>query len=338
MRVTMIHAPGDVRLEDRPDPTITAPTDAIIRTVATCVCGSDLWPYRGARPVEQPNPIGHEAVGVVEAVGSSVSSFVPGDFVIAPFIHCDNTCATCATGMTAACPDGDFMNGAQGEYVHIVQADGSLVKTDGMPDDDMIPALLTLSDVMSTGWHAAVSAEVQEGGTVAVVGDGAVGLSGILAAKQMGAERIIAMSRHQSRQQIARTFGATDIVPERGEEGEQIVLDMTDGLGADSVLECVGTEQSLTTAFAIARSGSTVGFVGVPNYKELPIGQMFRWNKGLAGGIAPVRTYLRELLDKVLAGEMDPSPVFDTTMPLDDVADAYRAMDERKSIKVLLTP
>ena len=338
MRVTTIHAPGDIRLEERPDPTIERPTDAIVRTVAACVCGSDLWPYRGANDVEAGNPIGHELVGVVEAVGSDVTSFRPGQFVVVPFCHSDNTCAHCAVGMTSACVNGGFTNGGQAELVRVTQAEGSMVATDGMPDDDLIPSLLTLSDVMATGWHAAVAAGVEEGDTVVVVGDGAVGLCGVLAASVMGAGQVIAMSRHEPRQRIAEQFGATNLIAARGEEGEQEVLELTDGVGADAVLECVGTGQAMETAFNVARPGSTVGFVGVPHGVELPIRRMFGKNIGLAGGMAPVRTYLPELMQLVTDGTINPGIVFDAVMPLEDVAEAYRAMDEREAIKVLLEP
>jgi threonine dehydrogenase-like Zn-dependent dehydrogenase len=338
MRVTTIHGPRDIRLEERPAPTIEAPTDAIIKVTAACVCGSDLWPYRGENDIDAGSPIGHEMVGVVEEVGSAVRNFKPGDFVVVPFVHCDNTCPHCAVGATSACKNQGFTNGGQGEYARVFQADGSLVKTDGMPDASLIPSLLTLSDVMATGWHAAVAAGVKPGSTAVVVGDGAVGLCGVLAAQQLGAERIVAMSRHEPRQKIAEQFGATHVVAERGEEGEQRILDLTGGVGADAVLECVGTGAAMDTAFKIARPGSTVGFVGVPHGVELPVRRMFAKNIGLAGGIAPVRTYLPDLLERVLDGRIDPGLVFDLTLPLDEVAEAYRAMDERRAIKVLLQP
>jgi threonine dehydrogenase-like Zn-dependent dehydrogenase len=338
MRLTTIHGTKDIRLEERPAPTIEAPTDAIVRVVAACVCGSDLWPYRGENDITPGDPIGHEMVGVVEEVGSAVTSFQPGDFVIVPFCHCDNTCPHCRAGVTSACQNLGFTRGGQADYAKVHQADGSLVKTDGMPDPSMIPSLLALTDVMATGWHAAVSAGVRPGSTAVVVGDGAVGLCGVLAAAQLGAGRVVAMSRHGSRQELATSFGATDIVAERGEEGEQRILDLTDGVGADAVLECVGTDQSMRTAFGIARPGSTVGFVGVPHGVELPVRRMFAHNVGLAGGMAPVRAYLPELLELTLAGTIDPGRVFDLTLPLDDVAEAYRAMDERRAIKVLLQP
>ena len=338
MRVTTIHAPRDIRLEQRPAPTIDEPTEAIVKVVASCICGSDLWPYRGENDIDPGSPIGHEMVGVVEEVGSEVGHLVPGDFVIVPFVHCDNTCEHCRAGMTSACIHQGFTTGGQGEYVTVHQADGSLVKTDGMPDASLIPSLLALSDVMATGWHAAVSADVCPGGTAVVVGDGAVGLCGVLAAAEMGADRVVAMSRHQPRQRIAEQFGATHVVEERGEEGEKRILDLTDGVGADAVLECVGTDAAMRTAFNIARPGSTVGFVGVPHGVELPIRRMFSKNIGLAGGMAPVRTYLPNLLDRVLRGRIDPGKVFDLTLPLEEVAEGYRAMDERRAIKVLLEP
>jgi len=286
MRVTTIHGPGDIRLEDRPVPEITAPTDAIVKVVASCICGSDLWPYRGENEITAGDPIGHEIVGVVEEVGADVKSFKPGEFVIVPFCHSDNNCPHCRAGMTSACQNIGFTDGGQGEYVLVNQAEGSLMKTDGMPDPELIPSLLTLSDVMATGWHAAVAAGVRSGSTAVVVGDGAVGLCGVLAASQMGAERVIAMSRHEPRQRIATKFGATDIVAERGEEGEARILDLTRGIGADAVLECVGTNGAMGTAFKIARPGSTVGFVGVPHGVKLPVRRMFGNNVGLAGGMA----------------------------------------------------
>ncbi len=338
MRVTTIHGPGDIRLEERPAPTIDKPTDAIVKVVASCVCGSDLWPYRGENPVEPGDPIGHEMVGVVEEVGNAVTSFRPGDFVIAPFCHSDNTCPHCRAGMTSGCQNLGFTQGGQGEYAKVNQAEGSLVKTEGMPDESLIPSLLTLSDVMATGWHAAVASRVRPGSTAVVVGDGAVGLCGVLAATQLGAERVIAMSRHEPRQKIATEFGATDVVAERGEDGEQQIMDLTNGVGADAVLECVGTDQAMRTAFTIARPGSTVGFVGVPHGVKVPVRRMFSNNVGLAGGVAPVRAYLPTLLDMTLQGRIDPGLVFDMTLPLDEVAEAYRAMDERRAIKVLLQP
>jgi threonine dehydrogenase-like Zn-dependent dehydrogenase len=338
MRATTIHAARDIRLSDVPDPTLQSDTDAIVKVVAGCICGSDLWPYRGENDITPGDTIGHEAVGIVEEVGNAVRSFRPGDFVIVPFDHCDNTCVHCRAGMQAACENLGFTASGQAEYTRVNQAEGSLVKTDGQPDPAMVPSLLTLSDVMATGWHAAVAAGVTKGSTAVVVGDGAVGLCGVLAASQLGAERVIAMSRHESRQAIATKFGATDIVAERGKEGAARIAELTGGVGADAVLECVGTDESIKTAFRIARPGATVGFVGVPHGVVLPVGAMFSRNVGLAGGMAPVRKYLPELLDLVTGGTIEPGLVFDLTLPLDEVAEGYRAMDERRATKVLIQP
>ncbi|MET1060188.1 MAG: zinc-dependent alcohol dehydrogenase family protein [Nocardioides sp.] len=339
MRATTIHAPRDIRLSEVPDPRIEADTEAIVKVVAGCICGSDLWPYRGENDITAGDTIGHEAVGVVEEVGKAVTSFTPGDFVIVPFCHADNTCPHCLVGMHAVCDNLGFTESGQAEYTKVHQAEGSLVKAPGgMPDADLIPSLLSLSDVMATGWHAAVSARVKRGGTAVVVGDGAVGLCGVLAAAHLGAERVIAMSRHEPRQEIARMFGATDIVAERGKEGGERIKELTNGIGADAVLECVGTDQAMKTAFAIARPGATVGFVGVPHGVELPVRRMFQRNVGLAGGMAPVRAYLPLLLDLVLGGTINPGLVFDATLPLDRVAEGYTMMDERRAIKVLLRP
>ncbi|HET8599264.1 MAG TPA: zinc-dependent alcohol dehydrogenase family protein [Segeticoccus sp.] len=347
MRATTIHGPRDLRFGDQPDPRLIDPTDAIVRVTAACVCGSDLWYFRGVNEFE-PFRIGHEFVGVVEEVGSEVRSVRPGDFVIAPFTYSDNTCPHCRAGIQTACvnkgnyglPDanGHLVDGGQGEAVRVPFADGTLVATREQPDDTMIPSLLACSDVMGTGWHAAVAANVREGDTVVVVGDGAVGLCGVLAAARRGADRVIAMSRHEPRQRVAKEFGATDLVAQRGEEGVAAVLDLTDGVGADAVLECVGTGQSMDTAIAAARPGATVGFVGVPHGVDLPIGQMFSRNVGVAGGVAPARQYLPTLRDQVLAGAINPGLVFDLELPLEQVAEAYAAMDERRAIKTLLRP
>lgn len=338
MRATTIHAPRDIRLSEVPDPTLLAPTDAIVRVVAACICGSDLWAYRGENPIDAGSTIGHEAVGVVEEVGSQVRSFRPGDFVIVPFDHCDNTCPHCRAGVHSACDNLGFTSSGQAELTRVNHAEGSLVRTDGTPDESLLPSLLALSDVMATGWHAAVAAGVRPGATVVVVGDGAVGLCGVLAARELGAERIVAMSRHADRQRLARDFGATDVVAERDEAAVEAVKDLTAGVGADAVLECVGTDQAVGTAFRVARPGSTVGFVGVPHGVELPVRRMFQRNVGLAGGMAPVRRYLPDLLERVLSGRIDPGRVFDVTLSLDEVAEGYRAMDERRAIKVLLRP
>ncbi|TIC86464.1 zinc-dependent alcohol dehydrogenase family protein [Nocardioides sp. GY 10127] len=341
MRATMIHAPRDIRFEsDVPDPVLTKPTDAIVRVTTACVCGSDLWPYRGENPTTDPHTIGHECIGFVEAVGSEVRDVKPGDFVIVPFDHCDNTCAHCRAGMHSGCVNVGMTVSGQGELARVNYADGSLVKVPDVgpngPAPELVPSLMALSDVMPTGWHAAVAAGVREGGTAVVVGDGAVGLCGVIAASQMGAEKVILMSRHESRQKLGTTFGATHIVAERGAEGEAAVMELTDGIGADAVLECVGTGQSMSTAFTIARPGSHVGFVGVPHGAEPPMRTMFTKNVGLFGGMAPVRNYLPHLLDLVLKGSIDPGAVFDLRLPVDQVAEAYAAMDERRAIKVLL--
>lgn len=338
MRVTTIHAPGDVRLEEHADPTLDKPTEAIVRVTASCICGSDLWSYRGENEIVPGTPIGHEVLGVVEAVGADVREFRVGDHVVVPFDHCDNTCPVCRKGMQAGCVNLGVTAGGQGELVTVNQADGSLVRLPDAPDPQQLPALLALTDVMATGWHAAVSARVEPGSSVVVVGDGAVGLCGVLAARELGAERIIAMSRHEPRQAVARTFGATDIVTERGAEGVAAVQALTDGIGADAVLECVGTNDAMRTALKAARPGATVGYVGVPHGIELPVRAMFGRNVGVAGGLAPVRKYLPDLLERTLSGRIDPSPVFDLVLPLEEVAEGYRAMDERRAIKVMLLP
>ncbi len=338
MKATTIHGTRDIRFGEVADPVLQAPTDAIVKVVAGCICGSDLWPYRGENPITAGDTIGHECVGVVEEVGSDVRDFKAGDFVVVPFDHCDNTCAHCQVGMQSACVNLGMTNSGQGEYARVAQADGSLVATNGTPDAAMLPSLLALSDVMPTGWHAAVAAGVRKGGTVVVVGDGAVGLCGVLAAAQMGAEKVIAMSRHEPRQKIATAFGATHLIAERGKEGAAAVKEITGGVGADAVLECVGTDQSMGTAFAVARPGAMVGFVGVPHGVELPVRRMFQKNVGLAGGMAPVRRYLPELLDLVTSGTINPGLVFDLTLPMADVAEGYAAMDERRAIKVMLQP
>jgi threonine dehydrogenase-like Zn-dependent dehydrogenase len=338
MRGAIIHGPKDVRLEERPDPTIEQPTDAIVRTVAACVCGSDLWRYRGVQRVPQPTPIGHEYVGVVEAVGADVHSVKLGQFVVGGFLTSDNTCPVCRAGMQSHCLHGTGYDGCQAEFIRIPNADGTLLATQDQPGDDLMPSLLALSDVMCTGWHAAVCADVKPGATVVVVGDGAVGLSGVLAASQLGAERVIAMSRHADRQQLALEFGATDIVAKRGDEGIHRVMELTGGIGADAVLECVGTDDSVIQALRSARPGAMVGWVGVPHVTDLPQQHMFWRNVGLRGGPAPVRAYLPDLMQRVLDGQIEPGKVFDLTLPLSEVAEAYAAMDERRAIKSLLRP
>lgn len=340
MRAALFVEPRHIDVGDRPDASIVEPTDAIVRVVLACVCGSDLWYYRGDSSFE-PGPIGHEFVGVVEDVGAEVSNVTRGDFVIAPFAFSDGTCPHCRHGITSACAIGGFYpsngDGGQGEAVRVPLADGSLVTVPGSGhSDEMLASLLTLSDVMATGHHAAVCADVRPGSTVAVVGDGAVGLSGVLAAKRLGAERVIALSRHADRQALAREFGATDIVEQRGDEATDAVLDLTGGVGADATLECVGTGQAMQTALSIARPGSMVGYVGVPHGIELPIGEMFFRNKGVRGGSAPARAYIPELLPDVLEGRINPGRVLDYETDLEGIADAYAAMDERRAIKSLV--
>ncbi|MGW7069282.1 zinc-dependent alcohol dehydrogenase family protein [Streptomyces sp. NPDC054855] len=338
MRGAVIHAPGDVRFETLDDPKILKPTDAVIRTAVTCVCGSDLWPYRGAEPIGEPHPMGHEYVGFVEEVGSEVTSVRPGQFVVGSFATSDNTCPNCLNGFQSNCLHREFMSTCQADHVRIPNAQGTLVATDETPDEALWPGLLAVSDVMGTGWWAADAAEVRPGSTAVVVGDGAVGLCGVIAAKEMGAERIIAMSRHESRQRLALEFGATDIVTERGDEGVARVKDLTNGIGADSVLECVGTAQAMRQALHTARPGGNVGFVGVPHDVAVDGQELFFSHVGLRGGPAPVRRYLPDLIDRVLTGAIDPGKVFDLTLPLDEVAEGYQAMDERRAIKALLKP
>ncbi|WP_104083465.1 zinc-dependent alcohol dehydrogenase family protein [Cryobacterium sp. Y11] len=349
MLATVIYGERDVRLEEVPNPVLSTGGDAIVRVVAACVCGSDLWPYRGVSATKEPHRIGHEFVGIVEEIGPDVSTIKVGDFVIAPFYDCDNTCVNCRNGVSFSCLHvvpwganddmGGFADGAQGERVRVPHADGSLVATPEMPDDSQIPGLLTLSDVLGTGHHAAVSAGVTAGSTVVVVGDGAVGLCAILASKRLGASRIVAMSRHADRQAVAREFGATDIIEERGDAGVAAVQAMFDGIGADFVLECVGTKESMDQAIRSTRPGGMVGYVGVPNGgAELPIRSLFGRNVGVNGGVASVRGYIEELLPEVLSGQINPGRVFDLELPLAEVAEAYAAMDERRAIKVLLRP
>ncbi|WP_158818212.1 zinc-dependent alcohol dehydrogenase family protein [Methylocapsa sp. S129] len=338
MRGTVLYGPGDVRFEEREAPKILAPTDAVIRISATCVCGSDLWPYRGLQATPGPTPMGHEYCGIVEEVGSAVKSVKPGQFVIGSFFASDNTCPHCRLGYQTSCQNREFVGGAQAPLLRVPMADGTLVATPGIPSDDLIPSLLAISDVMGTGWFAADAANVKPGATVAVVGDGAVGLLGVLSAKLMGAERIIAMSRHESRQKLARDFGATDIVVERGEEGVARVKDMTDGVGADSVLECVGTQEAMMQAIRSIRPGGFVGYVGVPHGVEINGEALFFTHVHLHGGPAPVRRYLPDLIEQVWDRKINPGKVFDLTLPLDQVAEGYRAMDERRAIKTLLRP
>lgn len=338
MQATMLYGPGDVRFEELPDPTIIQPTDAVIRMAATCVCGSDLWPYRGLQPIKSPTPMGHEYCGVVEEVGSAVKSVKPGEFVVGSFATSDNTCPHCQYGYQSSCVNREFMTRAQAPFLRVPWADGTLVPTRGMPSNDLVPSLLATSDVLGTGWFAADAANVKPGSTVVVVGDGAVGLLGVLSAKQMGADRIIAMSRHEARQNLAREFGATDIVTERGEDGVARIKEMTKGVGADSVLECVGTHESMMQAIRSTRPGGFISYVGVPHEVELKGDQLFYTHVHLHGGPAPVRRYLPQLIDLVLNEKINPGRVFDLVLPLEQVAEGYRAMDERRAIKALLRP
>jgi threonine dehydrogenase-like Zn-dependent dehydrogenase len=340
MRAAIFEAPRSIEVADRRDPVIAESTDAVVRVVLACVCGSDLWYYRGDTPFE-PGPIGHEFIGVVEEVGEDVRTVAKGDLVIAPFAYSDGTCPHCLNGVQTACLNGGFFpmngDGGQGEAVRVPLADGTLVPVPGSGhSEEMLASLLTLSDVMATGHHAAVCAGVRSGHTVAVVGDGAVGLSGVLAAKRLGAERVIALSRHPDRQALARTFGATDVVAQRGDEATAQVLELTGGVGADATLECVGTGESMSTALSVTRPRSTVGYVGVPHGVELAVGELFYRNKGVRGGPAPARAYIPELLDDVLDDRIEPGRVFDFSTDLDGVAEAYAAMDERRAIKSLL--
>ncbi|OJX75541.1 zinc-dependent alcohol dehydrogenase family protein [Leifsonia sp. 71-9] len=339
MRGVIMNAPGEVVVAERPDPVIVEPTDAVIRLTATCICGSDLWPYRGTEHADHA-PMGHEYVGVVEEVGAEVTTVKPGDFVVGSFVASDNTCEICRAGYPSRCVHNVMMGGigTQAEKARIPLADGTLVATPGQPDADLIPSLLAASDVLGTGWFAAVAAEAGPGKTVVVVGDGAVGLMGVLAAKQLGAERVIAMSRHADRQALARAFGATDIVEERGDAGVATIKELTGGLGAHSVIEAVGTQESLLQAIRSARPGGHVGFVGVAHDGvALPADELFFAEVHLLGGPAPVRRFLPELIRLIWDREIDPGRVFDLTLPLDRAAEGYDAMDRRTATKVLLT-
>jgi threonine dehydrogenase-like Zn-dependent dehydrogenase len=340
MRGAILHAPRDVRVEQREDPKIERSTDAIIRLAATSMCGSDLWPYRGIEPVDGPAPMGHEYVGIVEETGRDVRNVKPGQFVVGSFFASDNTCESCQAGYQTSCLHRESLGaiGTQAELARIPLADGTLVATPDMPSDDLVPSLLAASDVLGTGWFGAVAAEVQPGKTVAVVGDGAVGLLAVLAARQLGAERVIAMSRHQSRQKLALEFGATDISTERGDGGAAAVRELTGGLGAHSVIEAVGTQESLMQAIQSARPGGHIGYVGVAHDVELPAQELFFSHVHLHGGPAPVRRFLPELIELICTRAIDPGLVFDLALPLAQAAEGYRAMDERRAIKTLLRP
>ena len=335
-----MYAPGDVRVEDRTDPQIREATDAIIRLSATCVCGSDLWPYRGADPIDRPSPMGHEYAGIVEEVGSEVRNVRPGQFVVGSFFASDNTCDICRAGYQSSCIHrvGIGGEGAQAERMRVPLADGTLVATPEVPHADLVPSFLAASDVLGTGWFGAVAAEAGPGKIVAVVGDGAVGLLAVLAAQQLGAERIIAMSRHQDRQKLAMDYGATDIVTERGDDGVARIKDLTGGLGAHSVIEAVGTQESMLQAIRATRAGGHVGYVGVSHDVSLPGRELFFSGVHLHGGPAPVRRFLPDLIDLIWKRAINPGKVFDLELPLDQAAEAYRAMDERRAIKALLRP
>jgi len=339
MKGTVLYGPRDIRFEDRADPTVVEPTDAIIRMAATCVCGSDLWPYRGLQRIDGPTPMGHEYCGFVEEVGSAVKSVKPGQFVVGSFATSDNTCSHCQNGYQSSCMRREFMLRAQAPFLRVPLADGTLVATpDGAPPDDLVPSLPAASDVLGTGWFAADAANVKPGSTVVVVGDGAVGLLGVLSAKLVGAERIIVVSRNESRQRLAREFGATDIVTERGAEGVARVVDLTGGLRADSVLECVGSQEAMMQAIQSTRPGGFVSYVGVPHDVALNGQDLFFAHVHLHGGPAPVRRYLPKLIDLVMNRKINPGKVFDLVLPLEQVSEGYRAMDERRAIKTLLLP
>jgi threonine dehydrogenase-like Zn-dependent dehydrogenase len=340
MRGAVLYAPGDVRVEERENPKIIEPTDAILRLSATCVCGSDLWPYRGVEAVDGPAPMGHEYVGIVQEVGSQVRNIRPGQFVVGSFWASDNTCELCQAGYQSSCVERVLMGtiGTQAELARVPLADGTLVATPELPSDDLIPSLLAASDVLGTGWFGAVAAQAGPGRTVAVVGDGAVGLLAVLAAKELGAERIIAMSRHEPRQQLAREYGATDIVEERGDDGVARIKELTGGLGAHSVVEAVGTRESMLQAIGATRPGGHVGFVGVAHGVELSVEELFFSAVHLHGGPAPVRRFLPQLIDLIWNRQINPGKVFDLELPLEQAAEGYRAMDERRAIKTLLRP
>src|SRR5882724_8672216 len=344
MRATVMFEAGDVRIENVPDPRIIEPTDAIISVSRACVCGSDLWPYQKMEHNDNGRVMGHEAIGVVEDVGAEVRTIKRGDLVIMPFAFSDGTCEFCDDGLQTSCVHGGFFGTmetaeAQAEAVHIPQADGTLFRLDVEKDNALMPSLLTLSDVMGTGHHAAVVAKVAPGKRVAVVGDGAVGLCGVIAAKRLGADQIVILGRHADRIALARAFGATDVVSERGEAAVERVRELTGGFGAHSVLECVGLEQSERTAIEIARPGGAVGRVGVPQEQTIPGSEpAFYNNVTVGGGPAPVRAYIEDLLPDVLAGNIEPGRVFDRTVALDGVPEGYRAMNDREAIKVMVTP
>lgn len=342
MRATVIYGAGDVRVETVPDPKLAEPTDAVVRVVRACICGSDLWPYAGMAPTERGRRIGHEFLGVVEETGRDVTGVKKGDLVVAPFMYCDNTCQFCREGLQTSCENGGNwgargVDAGQGEAVRVPQADGTLVQLPHTEDDDLLASFLTLSDVFATGHHAATTAGVTKGKNVTVIGDGAVGLSAVLAAKRLGAERILLMGRHEQRTDLGREFGATDVVAERGEEGVEKVRELTNGEGTHTVLECVGTKAAFEMGVGVVRAGGAISRVGVPQYEEGPIGpRLFRRNVTLTGGVAPARHYIPELLEDVVEGRYQPGKVFDRAIGLEEVPDGYRAMAGREALKVLI--
>ncbi|MFJ7151509.1 zinc-binding dehydrogenase [Streptomyces sp. NPDC100445] len=345
MRATFMYGSGDVRVEEVPDPGIEQPTDAVVRVVRSCVCGSDLHPYHTMEKSDRGAPMGHEFLGVVEELGTEVTGLSRGDLVVAPFAFADNTCALCREGLHTSCPRGGFFGpgsgcGAQAEAVRVPQARGTLVRLPVGEDSALLPSLLTLADVYGTGHHAARTAHVGPRTTVTVIGDGAVGLLAVLSARQLGAERIILMGRHEDRTDLGREFGATDVVPERGKEGVERVRELTGGAGTHAVLECVGYLDAYETAVGVVRPGGVISRVGVPQYEEAPVGpgSLFRHNITLTGGPAPVRAYIEELLPAVLDGTVDPGRVFTRTIGLGEVPEGYRAMDRREALKVLVEP
>jgi threonine dehydrogenase-like Zn-dependent dehydrogenase len=344
MRATLIYGAGDIRVEEVPDPRLIEPTDAIVRVTSACICGSDLWPYGSKEAADHGDRIGHEFIGIVEETGSDVADVERGDLVVAPFVWADNTCEFCREGLQTSCRHGgmwarDGIDGGQGEAVRVPQASGTLVRLPVGEDTALMPSLLTLSDVFSTGHHCAVTAGVNPRTTVTVIGDGAVGLSAVLAAKRLGAERIILMGRHKDRTDLGREFGATDVVAERGAEGVERVRELTGGDGTHTVLECVGLKPAIETAFGVARNGGTVSRVGAPQYSEVPADfDVFFRNIIFTGGVAPARAYIEELLPDVLDGRIEPGKVFDRTVDLDGVPAGYQAMADRQALKVMIKP
>ncbi|MFD0052461.1 zinc-binding dehydrogenase [Streptomyces sp. NPDC005047] len=344
MRATLLYAADDVRVEDVTDPKIQNSTDAVVRIVLSCVCGSDLWPYKSAPPTDDPRHMGHEFLGVVEETGSDVTTLRRGDVVVAPFVYSDNTCVFCREGLHTSCVHGgawgvDGVDGGQGQAARVPQADGTLVKLPVGEDSELLPDLLTLSDILGTGYHAARTAGVRRGDTVTVVGDGAVGLAAVISAKLLGAERIILMGRHRARTDLGRDFGATDVVAERGEEGVARVRELTGGEGTRRVLECVGLADALVQSLGVVRAGGTISRVGAPQYTDVPFGfPDFMRNITLTGGVAPARAYIEELMPHILDGSIRPGRVFDRTVGLEEIADGYRAMNAREALKVLVRP